>query len=258
MSLIKPSKGPHKLYPCGIPFPVGLWVKNENSGSIVNDLSGNGNNGTIVGAVWKPGKFGCAIENDDSTAKYIQIASPFGTTRTSWTVVVWVMMYSLPSVTGDASILGMEESLNGPAIYTNDSTDTFTLYTGSAVHDTGKSVAVYTWYQIAVATDDNQTTVKFYVNGRLEYTNSSFQWDDSADPWYFLNWSGGYKPWNGLIDNAAIFSRTLPARQIAYLSRNPFPWFIEDEVSHLYLPPTGISMPLLMQQMNHFNGGMAA
>src|SRR5690606_3456048 len=42
------------------PGPVGYWNFDENTGSTANDISGNGNNGTITDATWSTGKFGSA------------------------------------------------------------------------------------------------------------------------------------------------------------------------------------------------------
>jgi len=41
---------------------VGWWPFDETEGSIAKDLSGNGNDGTIVGTpIWVPGKIGGAL-----------------------------------------------------------------------------------------------------------------------------------------------------------------------------------------------------
>ena len=43
---------------------VGCWVMNENSGNVVQDLSGNVRTGTITGAVWVAGEYGHAVYCD--------------------------------------------------------------------------------------------------------------------------------------------------------------------------------------------------
>jgi hypothetical protein len=41
---------------------TGMWLFDEGDGDIAEDLSGNGNDGTLEGATWVDGKFGKAIE----------------------------------------------------------------------------------------------------------------------------------------------------------------------------------------------------
>lgn len=55
--------------------PVVYWPMLENSGGLTYDLSGNGNTGTIVNAVWVPGKFGPAL-HFDGTGDYVQTTLP--------------------------------------------------------------------------------------------------------------------------------------------------------------------------------------
>lgn len=73
--------------------PVGAWFFLEGSGGQVYDLSGNGNNGTIVSAVtWVPGKYGYALEfagdND-----YVNVLDSdvlrFNSATQDFSVIVW-------------------------------------------------------------------------------------------------------------------------------------------------------------------------
>ena len=49
--------------------PVGIWLFDENSGSVAMDSSGNGNDGTLVeGPQWVDGKSGSALEVDGDAA----------------------------------------------------------------------------------------------------------------------------------------------------------------------------------------------
>lgn len=53
---------------------VGMWLFDEGSGNVVEDLSGKDNNGTIAGgAKWVDGKFGKALSLD-GTDDYVEIA----------------------------------------------------------------------------------------------------------------------------------------------------------------------------------------
>lgn len=53
---------------------VGMWLFDEGSGNVVEDLSGKDNNGTIAGgAKWVDGMFGKALSLD-GTDDYVEIA----------------------------------------------------------------------------------------------------------------------------------------------------------------------------------------
>lgn len=62
----------------GLPMPVGLWILWERGGGKVYDLSGNGNDGDIVGADWVPQGL-----DFNGTSDYIDLGNPstlnFGT-----------------------------------------------------------------------------------------------------------------------------------------------------------------------------------
>jgi len=68
---------------------VGWWPFDETEGSIAKDLSGNGNDGTIVGTpIWVPGKIGGALEFDGST--YVNCGrDPSLNIRNQITIAFW-------------------------------------------------------------------------------------------------------------------------------------------------------------------------
>jgi len=68
MPQLKPTRGIrlNKSHPLARGL-VGCWLFNEGSGGQVYDLSGNGGDGTITGAVWSAGKFGSALDFDGGT-----------------------------------------------------------------------------------------------------------------------------------------------------------------------------------------------
>lgn len=46
-------------------IPVGVYAQSdEGSGNVVKDISGNGNDGVVYGAMWVDGKFGKALSFD--------------------------------------------------------------------------------------------------------------------------------------------------------------------------------------------------
>ena len=76
---------------------VGFWLMNEGGGNIVQDLSGNGNVGTISGAVWTPGKFGSCLDFDSAVADYITLraSNKLNLLDKNMTLCFWVKINSL-------------------------------------------------------------------------------------------------------------------------------------------------------------------
>ena len=81
---------------------VAEWHFDEGSGSVVKDISGNGNNGTIYGATWVDGKFGKAL-SFDGMDDYVEITygslSPIGS-LSYFTTEAWIK-------TSDTSSIGV-------------------------------------------------------------------------------------------------------------------------------------------------------
>ena len=240
MSLIKPSKGPHKLYPCGIPFPVGLWLMNENSGSLVNDLSGNGNTGTFRGGlVWGQGKYGLC-PNFDGVDDDIQIAhkSSIDFSTGSFTILFGLEVDAI--TTEDYAIVKGSFAASWYAVnfYSNqlffaidDGVTKTNLNSVSLVNDA--------WHHWACVRDVAADKLRIYQDAvqTNSMTDASGDISSTGDLWFGS--AAGKSEANCRFDYIMIFNKALPARQIAYLYRNPFPWFIEDEVSHLYVPVAG-------------------
>ena len=71
---------------------VGYWNMDEGAGTVVNDSSGNGNNGTLSGnplTSWVTGKYGAALQFD-GLQNYVQVsASPSLRGMSALTVALW-------------------------------------------------------------------------------------------------------------------------------------------------------------------------
>lgn len=80
------------------PSLAALYALNENSGGLVNDLSGNKNHGTITGATWTGGRFGTCLSLAEGN--YIDCGNgptvQFG--AGDWTLSMWVLATSAANV----------------------------------------------------------------------------------------------------------------------------------------------------------------
>ena len=69
---------------------VGIWLLNEGNGNTVEDLSGNGNDGTIVGAKWTDGQSGKALEFDGQSHVEIPASATTDDYQDGFTYLIWV------------------------------------------------------------------------------------------------------------------------------------------------------------------------
>jgi hypothetical protein len=218
------------------PKPIGLWLMNEGAGNTIQDLSGNGKDGDFTNApTWQAGKYDHAIDFVKASDQYINIGSDLSVLKPQEvSVSVIVKADILSGIQGiyDTTAAGGND---GFVLSTNGAA--FCFYIDDAGWHTAISATISTgiWYHV-VGTFDG-VTVKIYVDGILQTTTAAAtKIDYGAVRHYIGRYLSASYDWDGLIDNVAVWPGALSASEIAQLYRNPFPWFVEDEVSHLYVP----------------------
>ena len=76
--------------PAGPPGLVAGWSFDAGAGSVLADVSGNGNNGVVSGATWVPGKFGSAL-SFNGLSDVVQVASSASLNLSSgMTLAAWI------------------------------------------------------------------------------------------------------------------------------------------------------------------------
>ena len=247
----------------------GLWLMNEGTGNIVQDLSGNGNVGTLAGGpVWEGGKFGSAIKFDgsDDVLDFPTITSiPAGPVS----FVGWVKVTSTAWNSCTQWSFGVTnglqwryekdytQSAGGPTthqvkIYVNWGV-VILLSDGNCQHDvwehiviTRDSANLWTMYINAVAQADTETKAGAITTTEAQYGQS------------FVNSAFGVSE----ADNLSIYwGHCLSPSEIQQLYREPFcgyRWESVIELASYVAAAGGSSVAKIMQQMNQFNGGQAA
>ena len=66
---------------------LGYWTFDEDTGTVAHDTSGNGNNGTVTGATWEPGKVNSALSFNGTTNDVLTGNIALGST---FTMSAWV------------------------------------------------------------------------------------------------------------------------------------------------------------------------
>jgi len=219
---------------------VGCWLMNEGGGTIVNDLSGNGNTGTLVADTHTvAGKFGPAL-SFDGTDDYVTIPSINYAGVSQLTVSFWVKFNAAPTAT--IYMLQQGNSANNRVfnfLVLDGGRTHFTLWNSSAASETGRYDSIITttnWYHI-VGTYDG-ANVRVYVNGILgTYRQGALTGtlEDAVSGGLDQFILGGSlslagvlsSDFAGQIDNVSIYNRALSASEIAQLYMTPFRIFQE-------------------------------
>lgn len=235
------------------PLTKGLVLSmlfNEGSGKIVNDSSGQGNNGlcvnmndpSIVGSGWNFDPYGGALAVDGSN-DYVSISSAnfLSLIGQTYTLAVWIKDDTLAGVlaagfhriiswaNGTTNIqlgLGGNDRNHNRGFYIEEDT------AGDKLPKKISAEPSPGWHCV-VGTFDGAGTYHLYMDGKL---SESGNFGGSSSTTYVTNTgylyigqrgNGGYV--NGLISSVSIYNRALSAEEIAY--KYAFPWCMYDDTS---------------------------
>jgi hypothetical protein len=191
---------------------AGLWHFDEGNGTIAGDSSGNGNNGTIYGATWVPGKYGDALSfNGTSYVAINSINLPF---FQPYSVSVWIN----PSTYANMFLFGRISDVNWYVSFGLDGTIS-DWATGSSLDWNPKVPYVTGQWQNFVFTY-NGTSKLIYRNGVLAASTTQASTTGSG---FYIGRYGGYTTgeFQGAVDEVQIYDRALSASEIQslYFSR---------------------------------------
>src|SRR5271166_1780763 len=194
---------------------VAAYNFDAGSGTVLTDVSGNGNNGTITNATWSTaGKYGGALSFNGKSSTVTINNSPSLDLTTGMTLEAWVNPTTVSSAWRDVIYKGNDN-------YFLEATSTNNKLPGAGGTFGGADVATYgtsalatkTWTFLTETYDG--ATLRLYVNGVqvssmaqtgniLTSTNALQIGGDSIYGQYF----------NGLIDNVRIYNTALTQSQI--------------------------------------------
>ena len=197
---------------------VASYGFNEGSGTLVTDVSANGNTGTITGATWTQGRTGMGgalLFNGSSNWVTINDVAALHLTN-GMTLEAWVNPSSL---TGWRSVIMKEAPPNTLAysIYANDSVPrpatTIRVPNGDLEAAGTSGIPLNQWTHLAGSYDG--TTVRLYVNGtQVAQTTTTGNLVSSTAPLRI----GGNAIWgeyfSGAIDEVRVYRRALAPSEI--------------------------------------------
>lgn len=186
---------------------VGCWIFNEGMGNRVNDLSLNGNQGTVYGATWQDG--GLYFDGADDYVVFSQASS----INVPWTAEAWVYLSSRHSV--GAAILD-DGSVSLRAEQYNSDNVGVTEY-GVADYSIAYSIPLQTWTHLVFVGVSG--TIYVYVDGIQEGTINA----TLSCPIDIIGKRGGASSdyLHGIIRAIRVYNRALSAEEIRWLHLDP-------------------------------------
>ena len=234
--ILKPPKG--AMLNRGHPLSkglVGLWLMNEGGGTIVNDLSGNGNTGSLAAAfadpAWSAGRFGPCLEfdaTDQVDAGQKSSIKPTGAMSLGYwaKAASGIAAGAGVGTMGASGYRGYMFTFYGADISAYVAVNTTTLFGTSASGHVG---TVWTHYMMVFSPSNY---IRIYRNGVLIAANTTsppaVQYQANGKSLHFGDRGDDSGSFVGLLDNVQIYNRALSATEILNLYRSPFCMFEVD------------------------------
>lgn len=214
---------------------VGAWLFYESAGSTVYDLSGNGNDGTLVNTpTWSAGRYGGQLLLASASSQYVNLGNPTALQLTNDISVFCA--YQLTS--GGGQLVAKDKDSGGRAY-------TLEVFSGSAVRfyiNGGGGNDIVTDGRAPVAGDrrtilgtyrKRDKRLRIYTEGTLRQQKTA---DTSGIPSATANvligrreYSGFEEPFNGAIPFVYIWNREVDSGEAKRLHAFPFEMFEEPD-----------------------------
>src|SRR3990172_5414518 len=201
----------------------GYWSFNEGSGNVAQDSSGNGNNGTLNGAVsWTVGKSGSALNFNGGSDRVLVPDAPSLDITDQITIAAWIK----PKTRDTQYVIRKARagSTDGYELSLSSSGKVFVRFNERSSGDAFKvmSVSNYptdgaTWMHVA-ATHDG-LDIKLYINGLLETGRPAVLFIGANNNALSIGaQDDGYRPFRGVVDEVHLDRVPLTSDQVRALA----------------------------------------
>ena len=194
---------------------IGWWTFDEGSGTVAQDSSGNGVDGTFVGSPeWVAGIRDGALQFDGSSSvdcgntTALEVTGPI-------TIACWV---------NPAALGGQRTFVARDAAYILKASDSNLRFTTPGILDhtgTNTTLTAGTWQHVAATFDPGQSGgLVFYLNGVETDRLTASAMNAGTGPFRIATnqWSEAY---TGMIDDVRVYNHILPAAEIKQLAFRP-------------------------------------
>ena len=218
---------------------VGCWLMNEGSGNRIHDISGNGNNGTLInGPVWKPGRDGASISFDGNN-DYVNCGNSINPIS-AFTIMMQLSTADFPQGGGNirgALCKGTDGTAESIFFSLNYGVFSWKVRIGSVTYSISfpKFNQLNKFYHV-VGTYTG-AKVQGYQDGILVNEGAASGYAGSTLPVYIGTMFTSIYRWSGLISDARIYNRALSAQEVGSLYENPYACFQKPAKRYYFLPP---------------------
>lgn len=205
---------------------VGIWLFDEGKGKTVSDLSGNSNDGEIMGnPSWEKGKFGTALQFGEQS-DWVQVKDhPSLRVSTAYSVMAWVNAerYFFPG-TQWQGIIAKANNPRSFSFYTDTSKRPLIAihFGGAHIVAFGTEFPLEEWTHLAfvVESGKNGGKISAYTNGKLvkETQNAALNGlpgDGDTKDVVIGRTHEGARFFGGMIDEVALFNTALTEDDMA-------------------------------------------
>jgi hypothetical protein len=230
---------------------MGAWTFDEGSGTTAKDISGNGNNGRLIGGpTWVPGKFGKALKFD-GVDDYVEIPHnasllPPGNEET---VSAWINAERLTGPNNEQwqGILSKGDAPRLYSLYTDNGGQNLHFSTGSTYVGTNSTgqVPLNVWVHVAVVVTGGQH--HYYINGEPAGVGGSgvVLPAGSTSPFRIGNTFEANRNFKGMIDEVRLYDFALTPEQIKNVFNGNPPAFPKARKPSPADGAVGVPFPLL-------------
>jgi hypothetical protein len=200
---------------------IGYWSMDGSSinwsTDTIQDLSGNGQTGTLVSlattSAQVAGKIGGALKFNGSTSQVTNFPSAISAANTNRTVCAW----ENTATTSRQGIASDRPTTTGWALTINRTTPgNLTYINNSVVVEKAAGITVGSWFYVCASYNHNTAAVALYVNGLQLGQTTTIAGGDSAGNNGYIGFDG-QNHFNGSIDDVRIYNRVLSPQEIAQL-----------------------------------------
>jgi len=201
-----------------------LWHFNEGEGNILNDSSGNGNDGVIHGANWTDGVMGKGLEFD-GVDDYVDCGSLERLdTISTLSIELWVKWDQFyPDSTGHAIFSKSVFTGNYGILLYQATTNPYNrlqcwirTIDGGIIFTSNTLLSVDRWYHIVLTY--NGSVAKLFIDGQLDtqdFITGAINWGSpSPDLYLGTTFNSEGSKVKGLIDEVSIYNRALTPSEI--------------------------------------------
>lgn len=208
------------------PGPLGYWTFEEGQGDTLNDVSGNGNNGTwtngLGGVQWTTGKYGGGGNFTGSNFTSGSYARVNRTISDDFTIGFWINTTTNPGGTGafnsadglvmadapgDTSTFGMSIWENPARIYFGDANSGGTVKSSTGLAD-GK------WHYIVGTRSKTTGLLSIYIDGVLNNTGTGNTKSLTQNSFMYFGRSNAGQYYHGKMDDIKIYNYVRTQKQI--------------------------------------------